>query len=191
MDARKVLGIPADKELGTYDSESICDSLVKIYRDILIEQSETKGKVTQLVARAEAARDALIWEGWERTVQYEEPWNDHTGKPPHDELVRMLKNYADTPETPWIETESDREFRNRFFHGKDRVLLLLDKSAAINLGDISEHDTDGRIRQGYLAELRGDTDTAAQIYDSVGFTERLNDDYDEQLLDDEVEHYGE
>jgi hypothetical protein len=89
--------------------------------------------------------------------------------------------------------EQDKIFRDKYFHGKDRELLAAGRFGEIDLGDISEHDIDGRIRQGYLAELRGDFETARAIYDSVGFTERLNDDEDNEgpLLDEEVEHYTE
>ncbi len=189
MDARMVLGIPTDKELHTYDSERICNSLIGMYNKLLADLPEEKEKLTQLIARAQTARDALIWEGWERTVQVEEPWNDYTGKPPHEKLRQMLADYAAAPDLDWVENEPDKEFRDRAFHGKDRVLLMLNHPECIDLGDISEHDTDGRIRQGYLAELCGEYDTARQIYESVGFTERLNDD-EGPLLDTEVEHYG-
>jgi hypothetical protein len=89
--------------------------------------------------------------------------------------------------------EPDKTFRDKWFHGKDRELLAQGKWHLIDLGDVPEHDFDGRIRQGYLAELRGETDTARQIYDSVGFTERLHDESDDEgpLLDEEVEHYME
>jgi hypothetical protein len=92
--------------------------------------------------------------------------------------------------------EPDKAFRDKWFHGKDRELLAQGKWHMIDLGDVPEHDFDGRIRQGYLVELGGDMDTAQQIYASVGFAERLNDDdydydYDERLLDEEVEHYTE
>ena len=40
------------------------------------------------------------------------------------------------------------------------------------MNNISEHDFEGRIRQGYLAELRGDWDTAMDCYYSADFTER-------------------
>jgi hypothetical protein len=89
--------------------------------------------------------------------------------------------------------EQDKLFRDKYFHGKDRELLAAGRFEEIDLGDISEHDVGGRIRQGYLAELRGDTQTARQIYAGIGFTERLNAGFDDDegpLLDEEVEHYS-
>jgi hypothetical protein len=97
--------------------------------------------------------------------------------------------------------EQDKLFRDKYFHGKDRELLAAGHFEEIDLGDISEHDIGGRIRQGYLAELHGDIQTARQIYASIGFTERLGDEVDDNdrfdddnegpLLDEEVEHYTE
>lgn len=172
MNARKVLGIPADRELGTYGAEEISATLIGLYRELAAEIPDKKDKIAQLISRAQAACDALIWEGWERTVQFEEPWNDYTGKPPHEKLVRMLEEYAQAPDLDWLEKEPDRDFRNRLFHGKDRIRLMLDQPQRIELGDIPEQDLDGRIRQGYLAELGGDIEAARRIYGSAGFSGR-------------------
>ena len=67
-----------------------------------------------------------------------------------------------------IITEPHHVFRDKWFHGKDRELLRQGKWPEIDLGYISEHDCDGRVRQGYLAELRGDLETAQAIYESIG-----------------------
>ena len=71
-----------------------------------------------------------------------------------------------------VNKEPDSEFRDIYFNGKDRDLLKQGQYQLIELGVISEHDIAGRVRQGYLAELRGDWETAANCYDSIGFTER-------------------
>jgi len=84
--------------------------------------------------------------------------------------------------------EPHKTFRDKWFHGNNREMLRQGKWHLIDLGTISEYDIDGRIRQGYLAECRGDYETAQAIYDSIGF-DRIADDEGE-LLDGEVEHYG-
>ena len=85
--------------------------------------------------------------------------------------------------------EPDKTFRDKWFHGKDRGLLAQGKWNLIDLGDISEHDHGGRVRQGYLAECRGDFETAQAIYDSIGFDRAVSDD-EAPLMDGEVEHHG-
>ena len=91
-----------------------------------------------------------------------------------------------TPNT--TSNEPHKAFRDKWFHDKDRELLLQGKWNEIDLGVISEHDHDGRVRQGYLAECRGDYETAQAIYDSVGL-DRVAAESDD-TLDGEVEHYG-
>jgi hypothetical protein len=68
--------------------------------------------------------------------------------------------------------EPHKKFRDKWFGGKNRELLKAGKWDEIDLGVISEHDFGGRVRQGYLAELSGDIETAKAIYESRGFTER-------------------
>ena len=92
-----------------------------------------------------------------------------------------------TPKTN--SNEPHKTFRDKWFHGKDRELLAQGKWNEIVLGDISEHDHDGRVRQGYLAECRGDYETAQAIYDSIGFDRVVVDD-EGNLLDNEVENDG-
>jgi len=84
--------------------------------------------------------------------------------------------------------EPHKSFRDKWFRGKDRELLAQGKWNEIDLGDIPEADLDGRVRQGYLAECRGDYETAQAIYDSVGL-DRVAAESDD-TLDGEVEHYG-
>ena len=102
------------------------------------------------------------------------------------DLEKAEETQVNSPET--IPNEPHKAFRDKWFSGKDRELLSQGKWKDIDLGDISEHDRDGRVRQGYLAELRGETETAQAIYDSIGFN-RVACDPDD-LLDTEVEHYG-
>jgi hypothetical protein len=64
--------------------------------------------------------------------------------------------------------EPHKSFRDKWFAGKNRELLRLGNWHLIELGVILEHDYDGRVRQGYLAECRGDYQTAQAIYDSIG-----------------------
>ena len=85
--------------------------------------------------------------------------------------------------------EPHKTFRDQWFHGKDRELLAQGNWHLIDLGDISEHDHDGRVRQGYLAECRGDYEIAQAIYDSLGFDRVVSDD-EGPLMDEEVEHHG-
>ena len=85
--------------------------------------------------------------------------------------------------------EPDKAFRDKWFHGKDRELLAQGKWNLIDLGDISEHDHNGRVRQGYIAECCGDTEAAQEIYDSIGF-DRVGFDEESPLLDGEAEHHG-
>ena len=106
-----------------------------------------------------------------------------------------------TPNT--TPNEPNKGFRDKWFSGNDRELLRQGKWAEIDLGSrtesglISEHDHAGRVRQGYLAECRGDYETAQAIYDSIGFDRVVFDGkemrpYDEApYIDEEVEHYGE
>ena len=84
--------------------------------------------------------------------------------------------------------EPNKGFRDKWFHGKDRELLAQGKWNEIDLGDVPEHDHDGRVRQGYLAECAGDFDTAQKIYDSIGF-DRVVSDEEGPLLDGEVENH--
>ena len=92
-----------------------------------------------------------------------------------------------TPKT--TPNEPNKGFRDKWFSGSDRELLRQGKWNEIDLGDISEHDHAGRVRQGYLAECRGDYETAQAIYDSIGF-ERDVTNGDGETLDSEVEQYG-
>ena len=85
--------------------------------------------------------------------------------------------------------EPNKGFRDKWFSGRDRELLVQGKWAEIDLGDVPEHDIDGHIRQGYLAECRGDYETAQKIYDSVGLKRDVIGG-DGDTLDGEVEHYG-
>ena len=86
--------------------------------------------------------------------------------------------------------EPNKGFRDKWFHGKDRELLAQGKWNEIDLGDISEHDIDWRIRQGHLAECRGDYETAQAIYDSVGLKRDVSSGGDGETLDGEVENNG-
>ena len=65
--------------------------------------------------------------------------------------------------------EPDKTFRDTWFHGKDRELLAQGQWHLIDPGGVLEHDIGGRVRQGYLAECRGEFETARAIYDSIGF----------------------
>jgi hypothetical protein len=71
------------------------------------------------------------------------------------------------------EVEPDYDFRDRFFTRQNhRELLKEGKHHLIELGNIAEYDLAGRVRLGYLAELRGDYETAKNCYNSINFTER-------------------
>ena len=83
-------------------------------------------------------------------------------------IFRTPETMRETPDV-----EPDIDFRDRFFSLRNfRTLLKEGKHHEIDLVYVAEYDLAGRVRQGYLAELRGDYETAKNCYDSVKFTER-------------------
>ena len=168
MDARKVLGASETDTMYTVKQWEP----IKLYGQALVKAPYAVDKIRDLIDRAVSAFEAIKWEHWRDVVDSENPWDDYSGKPPKATLIQWLADYKGKDDLPFLENERDKAFRDRYFNGLNRVLLSVGGENEIDLGDISEHDVAGRIRQGYLAELRGDTEGAKAIYDSVGFTER-------------------
>lgn len=170
MDAREVLGVGAKDNMYSVDKPYM--ELVRLYATALARAPYCVSKVIELLQRAVSANEALKWETWVEIVEIEDPVDDYSGKPSKEVLEQWLESYSLRNDLSYIEYEPDKKFRDKYFHGLDRVLLLVGGYHEIDLGDISEHDLDGRVRQGYLAEIKGNKKLAKQIYDSIGFKER-------------------
>ena len=74
--------------------------------------------------------------------------------------------------------EIDRDYRDLYFTGLERVLLRHNHFEMVGFQRIAGSDHDGIAKDAYLYELRGDYSKAMQYYNMIGETER----YDACLL---------
>lgn len=74
--------------------------------------------------------------------------------------------------------EKDKEYRDLYFTGLERVLLRHNHFEMVGFQRIAESDHDGIAKDAYLYELRGDYAKAMRYYNLIGESER----YDECLI---------
>ncbi len=85
-------------------------------------------------------------------------------------ILDVLSNYSFD--------EVDRDYRDLYFTGLERVLLRHNHFEMVGFQRIAGSDHDGIAKDAYLYELRGDYSKAMQYYNMIGETER----YDACLL---------
>ena len=85
-------------------------------------------------------------------------------------ILDVLSNYSFE--------EVDRDYRDLYFTGLERVLLRHNHYEMVGFQRIAGSDHDGIAKDAYLYELRGDYSKAMQYYNMIGETER----YDACLL---------
>lgn len=74
--------------------------------------------------------------------------------------------------------EIDKEYRDLYFTGLERVLLRHNHYEMVGFQRIAESDHDGIAKDAYLYELRGDYAKAMRYYNLIGESDR----YDECLM---------
>ena len=85
-------------------------------------------------------------------------------------ILDVLSNYSFE--------EVDRDYRDLYFTGLERVLLRHNHYEMVGFQRIAGSDHDGIAKDAFLYELRGDYSKAMQYYNMIGETER----YDACLL---------
>ena len=70
--------------------------------------------------------------------------------------------------------ERDRDYRDLYFTGLERVLLRHNHYEMVGFQRIAGSDHDGIAKDAYLYELRGDYAKAMQYYNMIGETERYD-----------------
>ena len=85
-------------------------------------------------------------------------------------ILDILSNYSFD--------EIDRDYRDLYFTGLERVLLRHNHFEMVGFQRIAGSDHDGIAKDAYLYELRGDYDKAMYYYNMIGESER----YDACLL---------
>lgn len=83
-----------------------------------------------------------------------------------------LKNAIDEVETISLE-ETDKEYRDQFFTGLERVLLRFNRFDLVGYQRIKESSFDGMAKDAYLYELSGSYDMAISYYTKLGFKDRI------------------
>lgn len=70
--------------------------------------------------------------------------------------------------------EEDKEYRDLYFTGLERVLLKYNHYQMVGFQRISKSDHDGIAKDAYLYELAGDYSKAMQYYNLIGESERFS-----------------
>ncbi len=70
--------------------------------------------------------------------------------------------------------EMDRDYRDLYFTGLERVLLRHNHYEMVGFQRIAGSDHDGIAKDAYLYELRGDYAKAMKYYNMIGETERYD-----------------
>ncbi|MGM9969113.1 MAG: hypothetical protein ACI35S_01815 [Anaeroplasma sp.] len=69
--------------------------------------------------------------------------------------------------------EEDKNYRDRFFTGLERVLLRYGRYDLVGYQRIPESSIEGMAKDAYLYELSGNYDKAIKYYTKLGFVERI------------------
>ncbi|MBR6287710.1 MAG: hypothetical protein IKR19_00020, partial [Acholeplasmatales bacterium] len=70
--------------------------------------------------------------------------------------------------------EIDRDYRDLYFTGLERVLLRHNHFEMVGFQRIAASDHDGIAKDAYLYELRGDYSMAMKYYNMIGESERYD-----------------
>lgn len=69
--------------------------------------------------------------------------------------------------------ELDKDYRDHFFTGLERILLRYDRYDLVGYQRIPESSFEGMAKDAYLYELSGEYDKAISYYEKLGFTDRI------------------
>ena len=81
-------------------------------------------------------------------------------------ILNVLSNYSFD--------EIDRDYRDLYFTGLERVLLRHNHFEMVGFQRIAASDHDGIAKDAYLYELRGDYSMAMKYYNMIGESERYD-----------------
>ena len=92
----------------------------------------------------------------------------------YEKLNNDKKNDLEAKVANYSYIEEDKDYRDLYFTGLERVLLKYNHFEMVAFQRIKESDHDGIAKDAYLHELRGNYSVAMKYYNMIGESERYS-----------------